>query len=89
LNARRWALKRLLAVGAFIGAGPAIAAKLAKADVKYQDKPNAGKECDDCIHFVADPHGKGRGTCQVVAGPVSAHGYCLAFTPKPKTGSST
>jgi len=22
-------------------------------------------------------------TCRVVAGPVSAHGYCLAFTPKP------
>jgi hypothetical protein len=54
------------------GIGEAIAAKLAKADVKYQDKPNASKECDDGVQYVPDP----------------AHGYCLAFTPKPKTCSS-
>jgi len=89
LSPKRTALKSLLAVAALIGTGRAIAAKLAKADVKYQDKPNAGKECDDCIHYVPDPERKGRGTCQVVAGPVSAHSYCLAFTPKPKSGAST
>ena len=89
MSARRAALRGVVAVIALIGIGQAIAAKLAKADVKYQDKPNAGKECDDCIHYVLDPQRKGRGTCQAVAGPVSAHGYCLAFTPKPKTGSST
>jgi High potential iron-sulfur protein len=89
LSPRRAALKSLLAVVALIGTGRAIAAKLAKADVKYQDTPNSGKDCADCIHFIPDPHRKGRGSCQVVAGPVSAHGYCLAFTPKPKTGSST
>ena len=89
MSPRRAALKNLLAVVAFIGTGGAIAAKLAKADVKYQDKPNAGRECDDCIHFVPDPQRKGRGSCQAVAGPVSAHGYCLAFTPKPKNGPPT
>ena len=61
----------------------AIAGKLAKADVQYQDKPNGGKDCDDCIQFIVDPAHKGAGTCKVVAGPVSAHGYCLAFTPRP------
>jgi hypothetical protein len=64
----------------------AVAGKLAKADVQYQDQPKGGKDCDDCIQFIADPAHKGAGTCQVVAGAVSAHGYCLAFTPKPNKG---
>jgi len=61
----------------------AAAGKLAKADVQYQDQPNNGRDCDHCIQFIADPAHKGAGTCKVVAGPVSARGYCLAFTPKP------
>jgi hypothetical protein len=85
LSPRRAALKSLLAVVALIGTGRAIAAKLAKADVKYQDTPNSGKDCDDCIHFIPDANRAGRGTCKVVAGPVSSHGYCLAFTPQPKS----
>ena len=64
----------------------AIAAKLAKADVKYQDQPNAGKDCDDCLQFIPGATRKAAGTCRLVEGPVSAHGYCLAFTPKPKPG---
>lgn len=64
----------------------AIAEKLSKADVQYQEQPKAGKDCDDCIQFITDPARKDRGTCKVVAGAVSAHGYCLAFTPKPKNG---
>lgn len=64
----------------------AIAAKLSKADVKYQDKSNAGKDCDDCIQFIPGPTRKSAGTCKVVEGAVSTHGYCLAFTPKPKLG---
>ena len=64
----------------------AIAAKLSKADVKYQDKPNAGKDCDDCIQFVPDVTRKAAGTCKVVEGAISTHGYCLAFTPKPNRG---
>ena len=89
MSLRRAALKSLLAVVALIATGPAIAAKLAKADVKYQDTPNSEKDCDDCIHFIPDANRAGRGTCKVVAGPVSSHGYCLAFTPKPKNGPPT
>lgn len=66
--------------------GAAIAAKLSRADVKYQDQPNAGKDCDDCLQFIPGATRKAAGTCRVVEGPVSAHGYCLAFTPKPKQG---
>ena len=75
MSPRRAALRGMVGVIALAGIGEAIAAKLAKADVKYQDKPNASKECDDCIRYVLDPQRKGRGTSQ-------------AFTPKPKTGSS-
>jgi len=88
--------RRALARGAALLAGMAIvpllatsrsalAAKLAKADVKYQDKPNAGKDCDDCIQFIPGATPKASGTCKIVDGKVSPHGYCLAFTPKPKS----
>lgn len=60
--------------------------KLAKADVKYQDKPNAGKDCDDCLQFIPGKTAKANGTCKVVEGEVSPHGYCAAFTRKPKQG---
>lgn len=64
----------------------AIAAKLSKADVKYQDKPNAGNDCDDCIQFIPGATRTAAGTCKVVEGAISRQGYCLAFTPKPKHG---
>ena len=60
--------------------------KIAKADVKYQDKPNAGKDCDDCLQFIPGANAKAMGTCKVVEGEISPHGYCAAFTRKPKKG---
>ena len=85
MQPRRLWMQHLLAItlAPWLVASVRAAAKLAKADVQYQDKPNDGKDCDDCIQFIPDPAHKGAGTCKVVAGPVSAHGYCLAFTPKP------
>jgi hypothetical protein len=58
--------------------------KLAKAEVKYQDKPNAGKDCDDCLQFILGATPNAKGTCKVVEGAISPHGYCIAFAPKPK-----
>jgi hypothetical protein len=88
LNSRRLVLLSLLAATIT----PAIAAKLSKADVQYQDKPKAGgRDCNDCIQFVPDPARKAVGSCRVVEGEVSARGYCLAFTPRPsirKEGAS-
>jgi hypothetical protein len=63
--------------------GALAGAKLAKADVKYQDNPSAGKDCDDCLQFVPGATHKAAGTCKVVEGSINPHGYCLAFTPKP------
>jgi hypothetical protein len=58
--------------------------KLSKEAVKYQDKPNGEKECDDCIQFIPGKTAGAAGTCKVVEGSIDPHGYCIAFVPKPK-----
>lgn len=58
--------------------------KLAKSVVKYQDKPNAGKDCDDCLQFIPAAAPNAQPTCKIVEGFISPHGYCDAFTRKPK-----
>jgi hypothetical protein len=58
--------------------------KLAKADVRYQDKPNAGKDCDDCLQFIPGATPGANGSCKVVEGVISPHGYCDAFARRPK-----
>ena len=96
LKSRRSVLKKALAFMAAIGALPLLesirsaraAGKLTKAEVKYQDQPNAGKDCDDCLQFIAGATPKANGTCRVVDGIISPHGYCIAFTPKPKSKQS-
>jgi hypothetical protein len=58
--------------------------KLSKAAVKYQDKSTEGKDCDDCAQFVPGKRAGAAGTCKVVEGSISPHGYCVAFVAKPK-----
>jgi hypothetical protein len=50
--------------------------KVAKEAMKYQDKPNGDKECDNCMQFEAPS------SCKVVAGTISPKGYCLAWVKK-------
>ena len=90
---RRGALRRTTALG--LGAtivwlaGPparAQAGKLAKDAVKYVDKGDApGKDCDDCMHYIAPATARDAATCKIVEGAISPHGHCLAFTPKPRS----
>jgi hypothetical protein len=85
---RRCALRQ----GAAIGLGATIAwfatpalaqAKLAKDAVKYVDKGDVpGKDCDDCIQFIAPARPKDPASCRIVDGPINPHGHCIAFTPK-------
>ena len=89
---RRGALRRTAALGlgatvVWLAAPTAFAqAKLAKDAVKYVDKGDApGRDCDDCMHYVAPASAKDPATCRIVEGPISPHGHCLAFTPKAKT----
>jgi High potential iron-sulfur protein len=88
MNDRRIFIYRSLLAGSMLIALLARAAKLAKADVQYRDTPKDGKDCDDCMQFVPGATVNAASSCKIVEGPISAHGYCLAFTPKPSaTGS--
>ena len=94
LKSRRSLLKKTFAFMAGMAALPLLesirnaraAGKLTKAEVKYQDKASAGKDCDDCLQFIAGATPRASGTCKVVEGVIRPHGYCSAFTPKPKHG---
>lgn len=83
MNGRRVFICRAGLVALLAAPSWAWAAKLSKAEVQYRDRPNGGKDCDDCIQFVPGPTAEAAGSCKVVAGSISPHGYCLAFTPKP------
>jgi hypothetical protein len=54
------------------------AAKVSKADVLYRDTPKDGRSCAACRLF--SPGESGLGMCAVVEGPVSANGWCMAFS---------
>ncbi len=89
---RRRALRRGAALGlgatiAWVTIAPARAqARLAKEAVKYVDRGDTpGKDCDDCLHYLAPAKPGEPATCRIVEGPISPHGHCLAFTPKPKS----
>jgi High potential iron-sulfur protein len=70
------------------------AGRAAKADrvaLRYQDQPKNGKICADCWDYVAGPN-PAEGTCKAIEGPISAHGWCMAFSPKQRrtrTGKNT
>ena len=85
---RRCALRRTAALG--LGAAitwtarPASAqARLAKDAVKYVDQGDVpGKDCDDCMHYIAPAKADGPAACRLVEGAISPHGHCVAFTPR-------
>jgi len=89
---RRGALRRTGALGlgttlVWLVGSPARAqgGKLAKDAVKYVDKGDApGKDCDDCMHYLAPANASAPATCKIVEGAISPHGHCIAFTPKGK-----
>lgn len=41
-----------------------------KAASRYQNHPNADRRCAGCVHF------KAPGSCEVVLGHISPHGWC-------------
>ena len=86
---RRAVLKRgmvaaagAVAAGTLLRTQPAQAAKASKAAMMYQDKPHGKQECAGCVQFIPGSTPKAQGGCQVVAGKIDPHGWCVAFTPK-------
>ena len=92
LVSRRAALQGGIALGmglvvfASSGASTMAPNKLTKESVKYTDAgTERGKDCDDCSQYQPAASAAQAPTCRIVDGPISAHGHCIAFSPKPKT----
>jgi len=69
----------------YIAAGTILLAARARADtlqsqasVSYQTTPSDGQQCSGCRNFIP---GGANGTCKIVTGIISPHGYCVAFEP--------
>lgn len=59
------------------------AALMAKATMQYQDHPkDPNRHCSKCIHFKPGKTAEVEGACEVVEGPISPNGWCMAFSPK-------
>ncbi len=74
---RRRLLGQCLTGAALVGTGalPAEAAvnRFIKTASRYQNQPNGDQRCALCIHFQPP------GSCEVVLGHISPHGWCKWF----------
>jgi hypothetical protein len=53
-----------------------------KTQYKYQDKPHNGQQCSTCTFFIPGKSASAEGTCKIVAGAISPHGWCIAYSKK-------
>jgi len=55
-----------------------------RAALKYQAKPQDGKECSGCMHFVPGASAKALGSCKIIPNDteISPSGYCMAWAKK-------
>ncbi|MGE5240743.1 MAG: high-potential iron-sulfur protein [Bacteroidota bacterium] len=73
----------LAAVTATTGTTAALAqAKASKAAMQYRNTPNGKQECSSCVQFIPGKTPQAEGTCKVVDGAISPHGWCIAYAPK-------
>jgi hypothetical protein len=73
----------LPALAGLIAGSTAIAdAKGTKEQFKYQGSPKDGHSCDGCHFFVVGKSATASGTCQIVSGSISPHGWCTAWAAK-------
>lgn len=83
---RREALKGLVvlpALAGFLASAAGVAeAKGSKSQFKYQTHPHGNQRCGGCRFFHAGRTPSASGTCDVVAGAISASGWCTAYAAK-------
>jgi hypothetical protein len=72
-----------LALGG-LAASPARADMLSKSAVGYQDVPNGGKVCAQCVYFEFKPAtgATPASRCKLVAGNINPAGWCEVWAPK-------
>ena len=86
---RKEALQGMIVLPALAGlmmssTGIAQAAKQPKSKFAYQAKPHGSQQCSDCKLFEPGPSMYANGECKLIAGSISPHGWCTAFTAKPR-----
>ncbi|HET6276671.1 MAG TPA: high-potential iron-sulfur protein [Candidatus Cybelea sp.] len=58
------------------------ASKSSQESMHYQTSPKDGMQCSGCNFFIAGKDASSDGTCKVVDGTISPHGYCMAYNAK-------
>jgi hypothetical protein len=73
-----------IAIGAFaaLQAEAEAAASIDKSAAQYQDKPKNGAECSTCTFFIPGKSKTAAGTCKLVKGTISPHGWCKFYHKK-------
>ena len=56
--------------------------KASQASMHYQTTPNGTMQCSGCKFFIAGSGPNADGTCQIVDGTISSHGYCQGYSAK-------
>ncbi len=59
-----------------------VKASMTKSESGYQSKPLGNQQCSNCAHFIPGSSPQANGTCQVVKGSISPHGWCVVYAPK-------
>jgi hypothetical protein len=87
----RFTRKTLFTIAAALGAAMTLPATKAEAgrngqsgtipkqEAEYRDTPRHREMCDECRFWIMGPTAQSDGTCQIVAGPISPHGWCRFF----------
>ena len=50
--------------------------------MQYQDHPKGDQDCSTCLQFIPGKSASAMGQCNVVAGPISPKGWCIAYAKK-------
>ena len=58
------------------------AGKATQAVAMYQTTPHGKDQCDNCIHYIPGKTPTANGTCKVVQGVISPHGWCVMYARK-------
>ena len=74
----------MIPVMAIFGRADAATNATLRASLKYQNKPDGDKRCDNCVQFVPGAAAKSLGSCRIIPGDteISPQGYCTAWTKK-------
>jgi High potential iron-sulfur protein len=56
--------------------------KASQESMHYQTSPNGSKQCSNCNFFIPGSDANSNGTCKIVDGSISPHGYCMAYNAK-------